>query len=233
MALVQTVSCLTHMFCLVHGARSCVWHSFFSSTLLVIRSDRLIIFHSSKSVQSPLIEIKCGFGRLWQRVNVTAVGNMQLHLFSYSAAADGTPLYPPPNPPITLTSTSMSYTPTRSPACCPLLYAGWTVSWQPVTSAAGSAAVHHGAEHFNKAAFTPGLISASLRDQTWQVFLTLVRLARIGHVTIALSTQLHIHSVTCWSPNSMLSCIAHSTLSVIGWKCSSSGFMPSLKIVKA
>ncbi len=94
MALVQTVSCLTHMFCLVHGARSCVWHSFFSSTLLVIRSDRLIIFHSSKSVQSPLIEIKCGFGRLWQRVNVTAVGNMQLHLFSYSAAADGTPPSP-------------------------------------------------------------------------------------------------------------------------------------------
>lgn len=69
-----------------------MWHSFFSSTPLVSRSDRLIIFHSSKSVQSPLIEIKCGFGRLRQRVNVTAVENIQSHLFSNSAAADGTPL---------------------------------------------------------------------------------------------------------------------------------------------
>ncbi len=219
------------MFFLVHGARSCVWHSFFSSTLLVSRSDRLIIFHSSKSVQSPLIEIKCGFGRLWQRVNVTAVGNIQSHLFSYSAAADGTPL--PTTPPSPWHPHQCPTPPTHSPSCCPLLYAGWTGSWQPVTSAAGSAAVHHGTEHFNKAAFTPALISASLRDQTWQVFLTLVCLARIGHMTIPLSTQIPNHSVTCWSPNSIFSCIAHSSLSVMGWKCSSSGFMPSLKTVKA
>lgn len=88
---------------------------FFSSTLQVSRSDKLIIFHSSKSVQSPLIEIKCGFGRLWQRVNVTAVGNIQLHLFSYSAAADGTPLpttQPPHHPDIHI---NVLYTPPTPP----------------------------------------------------------------------------------------------------------------------
>lgn len=173
---------------------------FFQQFPLMSRSDRLIIFHSSKSVQSPLIEIKCGFRRLWQRVNVTAVGNIQSHLFSYSAAADGTPLPTTPSP---WHPHQCPPPHTRSPACCPLLCAGWTGSWQPVTSAAGSAAVHHGAEHFNKAPFTPTLISASLRDQTWQVFLTLVCLACIGHVTIPLSTQLPNQSVTCWSPNSV------------------------------
>lgn len=98
------------MFCLVHSAGSCMWHSFFQQ-YPSSESFRLIIFHSRKSVQSPLIEIKCGFGRLRRRVNVTAVENIQSHLFSNSAAADGTPLPTTQSPPITLTSPSMSSTP--------------------------------------------------------------------------------------------------------------------------